>query len=73
MNLVPHFPLRPLRTDANLDAAVAVVDSLIDQDTLSAPEQEYLGWNLGPRTETAPLDVPKSPSTGIHQRGILPS
>ena len=39
----PHkFPLRPLRTDADLDAAVAVVDSLIDQDELSAPEQDYL-------------------------------
>ena len=37
-----RFPLRPLRTDADLDAAVAVVDSLIDQDELSAPEQDYL-------------------------------
>ena len=37
-----HFRLRPLRTDADLDAAVAVVDSLIDQDELSPPEQDYL-------------------------------
>ena len=37
-----RFPLRPLRTDADLDAVVAVVDSLIDQDELSAPEQDYL-------------------------------
>jgi HTH-type transcriptional regulator / antitoxin HigA len=42
LQLVRHFPLRPLRTDADLDAAVAVVDSLIDQETLSAAEQDYL-------------------------------
>lgn len=42
LELVRRFPLRPLRTDADLDAAVAVVDSLIDQDELSPPEQDYL-------------------------------
>jgi HTH-type transcriptional regulator/antitoxin HigA len=33
--------LRPLRTEADLDAAVAVIDDLIDQAAL-APEQDYL-------------------------------
>lgn len=42
LELVRAFPLRPLRTDADLDAAVAVIDALIDQDELSAPEQDYL-------------------------------
>ena len=42
LELVSLFPLRPLRTDADLDAAVSVVDSLIDQDELSLPEQDYL-------------------------------
>jgi HTH-type transcriptional regulator / antitoxin HigA len=42
LELVRTFPLRPLRTDADLDAAVAIVDSLIDQDKLTAPEQDYL-------------------------------
>jgi HTH-type transcriptional regulator / antitoxin HigA len=42
MELVRLFPLRPIRTDTELDAAIAVVDSLIDQDELSAPEQDYL-------------------------------
>ena len=42
LELVRQFPLRPLRTDADLDAAVAVVDSLIDLDGLSDPEQDYL-------------------------------
>jgi HTH-type transcriptional regulator / antitoxin HigA len=42
LELVRAFPLRPIRTNAELDEAVAVVDSLIDQDELSAPEQDYL-------------------------------
>ncbi|WP_082838356.1 type II toxin-antitoxin system HigA family antitoxin [Gemmata sp. SH-PL17] len=42
LELVRQFPLRPLRTNADLDAAVAVIDSLIDRDELSAPEQDYL-------------------------------
>jgi len=40
--LVREFPLRPLRSDADLDAAVAVVDGLIDRDELSPAEQDYL-------------------------------
>jgi HTH-type transcriptional regulator / antitoxin HigA len=42
LELVRRFPLRPLRTDADLDAAVTVIDSLTDQDELSVPEQDYL-------------------------------
>jgi HTH-type transcriptional regulator/antitoxin HigA len=42
LELIHEFPLRPLRTDSDLDAAVVVIDSLIDQDDLSAPEQDYL-------------------------------
>lgn len=42
LELVRRFPLRPLRTDADLGAAVAVIDALVDQDQLSDPEQDYL-------------------------------
>ena len=42
MALVRRFPLRPLCNDADLDAAIAVIDSLIDQDIRSAPAQDYL-------------------------------
>ena len=42
LELVRQFPLRPLRTESDLDSAIAVIDSLIDQDNLSAPEQDYL-------------------------------
>lgn len=40
--LVRRFPLRPLRTDADLDAAVAVIDELIDRPKLTPPERDYL-------------------------------
>jgi HTH-type transcriptional regulator/antitoxin HigA len=42
LDLVKHFPLRPLRTDADLDAATLVVDSLLDRAELTAPELDYL-------------------------------
>jgi len=41
LELVRRFPLRPLRTDADLDA-VAVLDTLTDRDELAPPEQDYL-------------------------------
>jgi HTH-type transcriptional regulator/antitoxin HigA len=42
LDLVRHFPLRPLRSEADLDAAIAVIDSLIDRPMLTAPEKDYL-------------------------------
>jgi HTH-type transcriptional regulator / antitoxin HigA len=42
LDLIRRFPLRPLRKGAELDAAVAVIDELIDRATLTAPEQDYL-------------------------------
>jgi HTH-type transcriptional regulator / antitoxin HigA len=42
MQLVRTFPLRPIRTDAGLDRAIAVVDSLIDRADLDAGEEDYL-------------------------------
>src|SRR4051794_29699782 len=42
LDLVRQFPLRPLRTDADLDAAVAVIDALVDRPHLLAAEQDYL-------------------------------
>ena len=31
LDLVRQFPLRPLRTDGDLDAAIAAINSLIDR------------------------------------------
>ena len=42
LELVRAFPLRPLRNDTDLDAAVAMIDALIDLEELSSPEQDYL-------------------------------
>ena len=42
LELIQQFPLRPLRTDADLDAAVGMLDLLLDQDELEPPEQDYL-------------------------------
>ena len=42
LDLIRRFPLRPLRTDGDLDAAVAVIDKLIDRAALTPPEQDYL-------------------------------
>jgi HTH-type transcriptional regulator / antitoxin HigA len=42
MTLIARFPLRPIRTDAELDAAADVVDELTDRDDLSSAESDYL-------------------------------
>jgi HTH-type transcriptional regulator/antitoxin HigA len=42
LDLVRRFPLRPLRSDADLDAAIAMIDSLIDRPKLTTPERDYL-------------------------------
>jgi HTH-type transcriptional regulator/antitoxin HigA len=42
LDLVRAFPLRPLRSDADLKAAVAMVDALVDRSDLTEEEQDYL-------------------------------
>jgi HTH-type transcriptional regulator/antitoxin HigA len=42
LDLVRFFPLRPIRSDEELNEAIRVIDSLIDQETLTDPEQDYL-------------------------------
>ena len=39
LELVRRFPLRPLRTDADLDAAVAVVDELSTRTSCPSPSR----------------------------------
>ncbi len=43
LELLGKFPLRPIRTEADLDAATEVIHELIDQDTRTAAEDDYLG------------------------------
>ena len=40
--LIERFPLRPLRNDSDLDIAVAVLNDLIDRDSLDSGEEDYL-------------------------------
>ncbi len=41
-DLVRRFPLRPLRSEEELDRAIATVDSLLDREALGVDEQDYL-------------------------------
>ena len=42
MDLIREFPLRPLRSDAELDRAVAMIDRLSDREELAPEEEDYL-------------------------------
>ena len=42
LDLVQRFALRPIRSHAELDQAIAVIDELIDRSRLNAGEQDYL-------------------------------
>jgi HTH-type transcriptional regulator / antitoxin HigA len=41
-DLISAFPLRPIRSDAELDRAIAVINSLIDRDDRTREEDDYL-------------------------------
>src|SRR5205823_3797087 len=42
LDLVRQFPLRPIRSERDLDRATEVIDSLIDRPSLSSDEKDYL-------------------------------
>ncbi len=42
LELVLRFPLRPIRSDEELGAAVKMVDSLLDRKDLASEEEDYL-------------------------------
>ena len=42
LDLVLQFPLRPIRSDEELDEAVQMVDSLLDRRDLAPEEEDYL-------------------------------
>jgi HTH-type transcriptional regulator/antitoxin HigA len=42
LELVRRFPLRPIRSDAELDGAVSMVDSLLDRRDLAPEEEDYV-------------------------------
>jgi len=42
LELIRSFPLRPIRSEAELDRAETMLHQLLDASSLSAPEQDYL-------------------------------
>lgn len=42
LELVRRFPLRPIRSEEELDRAIAMIDSLIDKGELNHDEDDYL-------------------------------
>jgi HTH-type transcriptional regulator/antitoxin HigA len=42
IDLVHVFPLRPIRSESDLDRAITMIDSLIGRDDLDAGEEDYL-------------------------------
>ena len=42
LGLVRSFPLRPIRSDGDLDRAINLIDSLVDRDNLEPGEDDYL-------------------------------
>jgi HTH-type transcriptional regulator / antitoxin HigA len=67
LDLIRRFPLRPLRSDADLDAAIAVIDSLVDQEKRSAPEEDYLDVlsDLVEAYEDRTIPIPRPDDAGM--------
>ncbi len=42
LELVRELPLRPIRSEAELDRAIAMIDALLDQEKRSGDEEDYL-------------------------------
>jgi HTH-type transcriptional regulator/antitoxin HigA len=42
LTLIQEFPLRPIRSEADLDRAIAMIAALSDRETLSPDEHDYL-------------------------------
>lgn len=60
LELVRHFPLRPLRSESDLKAAVQVIDDLIGRNTRSDAANDYLDVlsDLVERYEAAQHPIP---------------
>ena len=71
LDLIHQFPLRPIRSDEELDDAIRVIDSLIDQDGLTKAEQDYLDV-LGDLVEVYEAEtIPNKPATDAERLQFL--
>ncbi len=67
--LLKRFPLRPIRTEDQLDRAVEVLDSLIDLGKWSEDEEDYLEvlGDLIERYETEHIVIEPMPDSSMLQ------
>jgi HTH-type transcriptional regulator/antitoxin HigA len=65
--LIRRFPLRPIRSEIELDRAIAVVDALLDQASLTGDERDYFEvlTDLIERHETETDPVPVVDAAGM--------
>ena len=42
LELIANFPLRPIRSDTELDEAIIIIDALVELDALTEAEADYL-------------------------------
>ena len=65
--LVRRFPLRPIRSDVELDRAIAVIDELIARPELAAGERDYLDvlGDLVANYEAAAHPLPPLPDAAM--------
>lgn len=69
LELVQKFPLRPIQGEAEHDAAIEMIDELIDAPSLSPPEQDYLDVlsDLVEAYETVHEPMPETTDAGMLQ------
>jgi HTH-type transcriptional regulator/antitoxin HigA len=67
LTLVRAFPLRPLRSDAELGRAVAVINALLDRDDLDPGEEDYLDvlGDLVRKYEVEHHPIPPAPDAEV--------
>jgi HTH-type transcriptional regulator/antitoxin HigA len=65
--LIRVFPLRPIRSDEELDRAIARVDALLASDDLGAGEQDYLDvlGDLIEKYESTNHPIPDAPPADV--------
>jgi HTH-type transcriptional regulator/antitoxin HigA len=72
LELILRFPLRPIRSDQELDQAIDVIDSLIDRPRLKTAEKDYLDVlsDLVERYESEHHPIPPLPDSELLQHLI---
>jgi HTH-type transcriptional regulator/antitoxin HigA len=72
LELVRRLPLRPIRSDEELDRAIRTIDSLIDRERLKLEEKDYLDVlsDLVERYETEHHPIPSLPDGELLQHLI---